>query len=363
MEPIPPPVLRADRVHHEILERVVFSRHLNPRNGGLARAAFEAGATAPPFAYEPLSDADEILRALDAVAPPTDHAAGVLVAGVMAETRLMVRALRDRTPERFDELARAADWYPSAEDLALKVEPGAREEGRANLTASRLIASLREALVQRGLHDWRIEEDNIMSARVLVDGAKRVLRVHPDAWFRPRDLVRLVVHEIDVHAMRSANGRLQALRCFSTGLPGSLLTEEGLALVAEEHAGVAAPGGLARQQQVVRAIDHARTAGFREVYERLAREAGADLAWGITQRIKRGLARPELPGTYAKDSVYLRGYRLVRRWLDQGGATEHLYVGKVGVQDPVAAWLADGWVQPAPLPALWRPKPQVNRPG
>ncbi|MFT4977785.1 MAG: hypothetical protein ACI8S6_003692, partial [Myxococcota bacterium] len=40
---IPEPIRIADQRHHEILQRVPFSRHLNPINSHEARRAFRAG--------------------------------------------------------------------------------------------------------------------------------------------------------------------------------------------------------------------------------------------------------------------------------------------------------------------------------
>jgi hypothetical protein len=181
-----------------------------------------------------------------------------------------------------------------------------------------------------------------------------MLRVNPHASFRARDLERLVVHEVDVHAFRSENGARQELLCFQSGLPGSLGTEEGLAMVSEEVTGYAAPGVLHRQVEVVRAIDRARVLGFRELYDELSERLGPNLAWGICVRIKRGLARPGQPGVYAKDSVYLTGRMKVHAWLEDGGDVSDLYVGKVAVDAPVARWREQGWVRTAPIPPTWQ---------
>jgi hypothetical protein len=209
------------------------------------------------------------------------------------------------------------------------------------------------AFAARAMSDWRVVPDEVMSARVLVDSAKRLVRINPKAHFRTLDMTRLVVHEIDVHAKRATNGAHQPLLCFQTGLPGSLATEEGLAMMAEETSGTASPGALARQVEVVRAIHDAREMGFRDLYNRLLERVGRGLAWGICLRVKRGLSHPGLPGVYAKDSVYLTGRNKVKAWLEAGGRIDHLYVGKVSVDDPVADWLAQGWVTAQPVPALW----------
>ena len=124
-------------------------------------------------------------------------------------------------------------------------------------------------------------------------------------------------------------------------------------MVAEETSGTESPGVLQRQSIVVKAINLARTMGFRELYETLTHEVGSGLAWGICLRVKRGLSRPDQPGVYAKDSVYLSGRNAVREWLDDGGDIRKLYVGKVSIHDPVDEWISQGWVNMQPIPTFW----------
>ena len=346
-------MLHADAALYAILKRVAFSRYLNPTNVTVARHAFRAGSEAPPFEYAELLEADPILRELDATEPPRDHPAGVLVGECFDGARRLVQALRDRTPAAFHLMNQAAGWYPTEGLLTQRHAAASQHPDPMDVSAELMIAHFRDAITARELTGWVVEPDPVMSARVLVDGAKRMIRVRSNARFRTRDLDRLVVHELDVHARRSMNGRAQALRCFATGLPGSLATEEGLAMVAEEVSGTASPGVLQRQLEVVRAIDHARNAGFREVHDTLQDRVGPGLAWGISLRIKRGLLDPSKPGVYAKDSVYLAGRTQVHAWLEEGGNIAELYVGKVGLHHPVTEWMADGWVSTQPVPALW----------
>ena len=97
----------------------------------------------------------------------------------------------------------------------------------------------------------------------------------------------------------------------------------------------------------------ARELGFFELHQRIARDADPGLAWGISERLKRGLADPGAPGVYAKDAVYYQGYKRVTDWIDGGGPLSHLYVGKVGVADPVQQWLDQGLITPQPVPKLF----------
>ena len=349
---IPAPVLNADRALHALLKRVAFSRHLNPTNIVEARRAFKRTARPPPFEYEPLADAPALLRELDTMQPPRDHPAGELVGQNIDGVHRLVSALHLRTPEAFDALNKGAGWYDGL-TAAHHEYPRGAPAGPLDVSSKTMQQRLIDAFSLRGMNDWRVVPDEVMSARVLVDGAKRIVRVNPKSSFRTRDLTRLVVHEIDVHARRATNGAHQSLLCFQTGLPGSLATEEGLAMVAEEVSGSASPGALARQAEVVRAIHLARTAGFRDLFNHLSQRVSSGLAWGICLRVKRGLAKPGEAGVYAKDSVYLTGRNRVRAWLDDGGNINHMYVGKVSIDHPVADWIEQGWVTLQPVPAVW----------
>lgn len=351
---LPDELIAADRTLDALLSRVSFSRHLNPENVPHARAAFEHGAAAPPFRYAPTAWADDALAELASVRVPVQHPLGPVVRRAIEDTARLIRALRDRTAEAFDELAVAADWYPNPVELNAVPMPGPTPSSTASVCADEMADALLRALTDRGLTDWRIERDYVMSARVLVDSAKRMVRLNPVARFRDTDLTSLVAHEIDVHVARAVNGADQPLRIFATGLPGSLLTEEGLAVAAEARVGLLPDGFLARQSAVLRAVELGRQLGFRELYDALRKDTGDNFAWQICLRVKRGLADPAAPGVYAKDTAYARGYRLVSEWLDDGGDLKWLYVGKVGVQHPIADWVAGGWVRLGPVPELWR---------
>jgi hypothetical protein len=359
---IPDQILEADKALYSLLQQVAFSRHLNPTNARAARRAFLRGCEAPPFAYLPLEDADSLRVQLDKIQPPRDHPAGALVGECIDGVALLITALHTRSAADFDRLNLNSGWYPDETTLAASYPADSPTEP-LDVGAAELIAHFECAFDARKMADWHIETDEVMSARVLVDSAKKLIRINPKSNFRAADLTRLVVHEIDVHVQRATNGERQPLRCFVTGLPGSLATEEGLAMVAEECSGTASPGALARQAEVCRAISLARHLGFRDLYADLCERVSPGLAWGICLRIKRGLDDPSKPGVYAKDTVYLVGRNKVRAWLDAGGDIHELYVGKVSVDHPVADWLKQGWLKAGHVPALWSSYASAVSPG
>lgn len=353
---LPAELLESDARLHALHAAIPFSRYLNPVNIPEAREAFTRGAEAPPFRYAPADWAADALDALDRLRVPALHPLGAELGAVAAETRALILALRDRTRERFDALAELCDWLPEpAEALG---EPAPRGPLWAEIPVEDLQAALREALAARGLRAWEVVWDPVMASRVLVDSVRRQVRVNPAARFRDSDRIGLVAHEIDVHVTRGENGRDQPLHLFSTGLARSLGTEEGLAILAEERVGTLSASFLPRQALVAEAVLAAGELGFRGLYEWLQPRAGGLGAWQIALRVKRGLGEPAAPGVYAKDTVYLRGFRRVRGWLAAGGDMSALYVGKVGVDHPVGDWLAAGWVRPRSVPAIWLNPPR-----
>lgn len=351
---LPKELTDADEALHSLYQRITFSRYLNPLNAQEARQDFLAGAEVPPFSYLRAHWAPEALAVLDGLKSPLEHPFGPMVAESIRGARLLILALKERSGEAFSALSDFGNWRADEDLLA-----AAKEQVRGvdatpfSRDAQALLEDLQEALRARGMNDWRVEMDPIMGARVLVDSAKMVLRVNSRARFRDRDTAKLIAHEIDVHALRAENGKKQCLRIFETGLPGSLETEEGLALYAEECVQASDPGNAWCQGLVVQAVDWGERMGFRELYERLARLGGSDLAWGLSLRVKRGLSRPGEPGVYGKDIVYFRGLRTVRNWLKEGGNLAHLYVGKVSVDHPVQEWLDAGLIESSVAPPLF----------
>ena len=350
---IPKSVLHTDTSFHQLLQEVSFSQYLNPTNSNRAKQLFLSGTGVPPFIYKPLTQADSLLKRLDQLICKEEHTAAELLNEKIRRVQTFIVALRDRTEKAFDALNTIEHWYPCADLMNIEIPEEHTSYEAAQLSAETLIEYLHKALKQRKMKEWRIVKDVIMSARILVDGSKCVIRIKPSAQFRKTDLIRLVVHEIDVHAVRSQNGHKQMLKCFATGLPNSMQTEEGLAMVAERKRGVHIRGTLKQQKWVIWGILKGKKLGFRELYKALCEHCHADLAWGICQRIKRGLSHPDLPGVYAKDSVYLSGWYSVNNWLSQGGNIHDLYVGKVSIHDPVQEWIEEGWVHPQPVPSFW----------
>ncbi len=326
---------------------------LNPLNVAEAQAAFFGGAAEPPFRY---ADAEAVVawkRAVRGLPLPRHHAFSGLLDEALRSFEAMADALWYRDAEHFEAWARLERWESGDATQDEPVPTSAVTAPEPALTAPAMRQALEAALAARGLSRWIVRWEEVMSARILIESTRLEVRVNPRATFRESDVRRLIAHEIDVHVTRSENGKRQPLRMFSTGLPGSLQTEEGLAVYAEERVGTLSTAASERQADIRAAIVSARSLGFRELWEQLRPEFGRNGAFSVALRLKRGLANPGAPGVYAKDAVYGLGWLSVRSWMKRGGALSDLYVGKVGLHHPVREWLQEGLIVPAPVPAMW----------
>lgn len=339
---LPPQLVEADAALARVQLRLSASHFLNPINEVEARERFRAGHGLA-LRYHPLSTAAELLRDCDRIRPPLDHPLGREVAAARDELIFSIRALEQRTASAFDALGLACGWLEEP-GPRLAVDHPVRASDDEVVSVSLLTQALTEALRVRGFTRWQVSLDPVMTARVLVDSPRRMVRVNPRAVVTRTDIRALVAHEVGVHVTRSERGSVQALQLFRNGLAGSLVTEEGLALLAESEAVGLAAGSEERLALISAAAVRARERGFTELVRSLEPLVGAGTAWAVGLRVKRGLANPEEPGAYAKDRVYWLGLTRVSAWRAAGGELESLFVGKVGMHHPVAEWQRSGWL-------------------
>ena len=196
MRQIPKPIIEADAALHNLLKQLAFSRHLNPTNIGQAKSACLSGKPVP-FHYIPFPQPDEFIEQLKALQLPAsalEHPFGQLIKEKISGTISTVLALKERTHGRFDELMHHNKWLPPIElataELPTRPYAPTKHAGSAR-RAIELVQALKNALSERGMHDWSISLDPIMSARVLVDSTRKELRVAPQALFSDNDLSRL----------------------------------------------------------------------------------------------------------------------------------------------------------------------------
>ncbi|MGA1225023.1 MAG: tyrosine/phenylalanine carboxypeptidase domain-containing protein, partial [Phycisphaerales bacterium] len=257
------------------------------------------------------------------------------------EALATIEFLADRSASALTELTVRAYGRPDAELVArayaiLDAPPPAPAEP-ATIDAESAATSLRVGLADGGYEGWQVVVDPLMNARMAVDSLRREVKVRAGAMFRPDAIARLLVHEIGVHVHRADRGDRQPIKLLGRGLPGYLSTEEGLAVWSEQQAGLLDPATLRVYAARVLAADATLQSDFVETYRLVEPHVGAEVAFEIAARSKRGLLDPSVPGGHVKDQVYLRGLIEVSQHLAIHPETHSILMsGKIGIGD--LAW-------------------------
>ncbi|MCG5450506.1 tyrosine/phenylalanine carboxypeptidase domain-containing protein [Micromonospora hortensis] len=319
-------VNHATRVVLDAVHPVRYAHYITPTNLAQVRAefldAYNAGrAVDPLFEYPPIPG--QLAAALDAARAASTGA------GPWRETldreltyaRAGLAALRSRDPEAMTSYSQSQFG-----DVAAAAVAGARRrlgeqpptaDTEATWSSDRVAAVMGRVLAELGLHDWTIDHNDRMAARMSVVGRRRQVRVKRGVTFTAATVRRLIVHEVGTHVLRTANGMRQPLHLLAHGIPGYLGTEEGLAVWHEQQAGMTDPGVMRRYALRVIACDTALRAGFRTVFDAVVPHTTADEAFDLTLRVKRGLLDTSVPGGYIKDHIYLGGFIEVTNHLER----------------------------------------------
>jgi uncharacterized protein (TIGR02421 family) len=178
---------------------------------------------------------------------------------------------------------------------------------------------------------WQVKAlDMVVGARFNL--SKRVLYINKNRKFSDDDLKRLIVHEIGTHIARAENGKKQKYAIFSYGLPNYLETEEGLAVYNEKINNLLTNTNLKHYAGRVIAVDLALENSFSVTYNELLQYFNKEFAWNLALRAKRGLIDTSKKGGFTKDYVYLKGYYMIKDFVEKGGNVKDLYVGKIGIE-------------------------------
>ncbi|MBU2496717.1 MAG: flavohemoglobin expression-modulating QEGLA motif protein, partial [Nanoarchaeota archaeon] len=149
-----------------------------------------------------------------------------------------VEMLSNRNNESFTKSSVQLFGKPSKEttDEAKKLLQLREELEIKNLFCTDARRIISRALVENKLRGWRVELRDDMSATAKVDSADRIVCIKTGEKFSGSGIERLIVHELQTHAFRLENARLQKYKLFQIGFPNYLVTEEGIATLNEEKA-------------------------------------------------------------------------------------------------------------------------------
>ncbi|QIL01589.1 DUF1704 domain-containing protein [Sphingomonas sinipercae] len=179
-------------------------------------------------------------------------------------------------------------------------------------------------------------------AGLMVSGPK--IFIGSDSVVPAQRVNALLAHEVSIHLLTHFNGAAQGLTIFRTGLAGYEGIQEGLGVFAEWATGGLTSARLRLLAARVVAVDALQQgAGFIEVYRLLNRDHGFSRrgAFGIAARIFRS-------GGFAKDAIYLRGFRAVLALVAAGKPLAPFWLGKIAEAHvpAIEELLQRGLVQP-----------------
>jgi uncharacterized protein (TIGR02421 family) len=329
-----------DRKLFRIATSFDFLLGVSPINSAAAYQAFKAShySEEPVFRYRPLTvDPERTKRDLYAIdlRRVEDPVLETLFSEKRRELGQQLTMLECRnTPDfRYASLMLYGSverpLLDSARDILAKVEKSdAPDPDMVDAPAVRDAARL---LVDRyraanPAFEAKISLRADIAAGMMVSGHK--LLIAADTRMRRRRLEALLQHEVSVHLLTCVNGAAQGLQIFQSGLAGYEGVQEGLGVFAE-----CAVGGLnaARLRllaaRVIIVDAMIEGADFIHCFRLLHDEHcfGARVAFNIVSRVFRS-------GGFAKDAIYLRGFRQVLDHLAAGRDLAPFWFGKIAAR-------------------------------
>ena len=202
-----------------------------------------------------------------------------------------------------------------------------------------------------------VEIRDDLAAGLMVSGGTLMISSHT-RMARHR-LDALLAHEVSVHLLTWFNGSTQGLGLFRSGLARYEGVQEGLGVFAEWAVGGLTATRLRLLAGRVVAVDAMlRGADFCECYALLHDTFGfrPKSAFGIAARVYRS-------GGFAKDAIYLRGFKAVIDAVASGLDLDPFWLGKIAPEHlpAVDELLQRGLLQPPVFRPLFLDRPEVRQ--
>jgi alpha-L-glutamate ligase-like protein/uncharacterized protein (TIGR02421 family) len=345
--------------------RIKLLSHLRPTNLREENTKFLMDPDYnPQFEYKPFSfDLNNLNRRLKRLEYP-DSPIGVLWHKKADEIRRKIELLEARGTDAFTEksilLYGAPDeaLYRSAMDEIARMPKEFPKSGKV-YTAKEAKRIFEKAIQDYGLKGWRvkIKEDLVSDA---IAGKENTVLIREDARFTDDRLKGTIAHELETHAFTAMNGALQPYRIFQRGLADYLTTEEGLAVYNQEQTESTQTVKKYWPASSVIGIYIAMKGSFADVYAEIVRLGfGAERAWRVALKSKRGIADTSQSGAFTKDFVYYKGFKMIEDFVSNGGDLKELYFGKTNLEDLDTIKKVKGLKSPIYLPSYIRARSEI----
>jgi len=249
-----------------------------------------------------------------------------------------IGAVKHRGTPSFNKYSKELFARPSPEQLSyakkhLTPEACIKFSEIKNTIPSQDAAQILQKYIEEARLPWRTKLSGVISSRAGIDSRGKFLIIKKGEFFSPEEIESLAVHEIETHIFRKENGEKQSLpRLFGQGFAGPPTIEEGLAFFNETQQPVHDPRRFLVICARTLASEMALHKSFFDTFDYLVKRGlPEEYAWSTTLRTKRGFRDTSKPGSFPKDHHYLKGYLQVKKYFDEGGDMQSLYIGGVGL--------------------------------
>lgn len=331
---IEPLAREIDQKLYKILKGIDILTFVNPMNLEAEKKRFYASKFKrnPNFKYKPLIiDIPEFKRSLYElpVNDLTDITIQQIFKNVIEAYVDQIELLTYRGDVKFKYLSLKYFGEPNKFDLELAryfLQSPDRVVEEESLDDVQVVKMLEDTVAEYGFGGKVLKAKNIPSQAIFTP-SKKTLKVKSGIKFAETFALGLCHHEIGVHMLTTENALKQPLKIFQVGLPLSTLTQEGLAIASEYFAGALTVDRLKELALRVVAVSHMlKNDDFSETFNYLTTRYRVpnDKAFYLTTRVYRG-------GGFTKDYLYLRGFRTIKKMVDEGIDVSPLLVGKTSV--------------------------------
>ncbi len=333
------------------------------------RISFEKSGHCPLFRY-PNAESFDVEKYLDTLKSLTEQLPSLCHGNAIVEDlylakvdelkhrALLVKAVQEKNDEEVTTLSENIFSAPAftLKDLESELEEMLSKERKlfiAEKTIKReqFSTMTKKVLDHYNMGNWKImstESSSIKIKHGLSEGPGRIL-IPKNFSVSKKRAIELLTHEIEVHTLRTNNGRQSPLMLLGRGLDRYIATEEGLAILFQEKAVEKqkkhAPG-FWNAYAIALSSEH----NFAQVYEKLriarvdiARRAGnpepenkgRNAAWRLCVRTYRGIHNTGKKGLgYRRDHIYRSGLIRVKEAVNNKGEEilPLLFRGNIGLE-------------------------------
>ncbi len=325
--------LRTTNIRHSL---VLDSTALTPVNLLEEKERFSKSTTYNPiFEYAPPPpdrfdiEIDELEQRVEKIELPYDLLYHLIE--YLNHLRFLYHARRSIGRPTFPVYARLAfNWAISDPDKLIASLPKFKfeNEDKGPLVPAPEIAQQLGVIFKNRyeIEDFPVEVNYFSTNMIFVDYS--VIKIGKDIKRYQNNINRLIVHEIESHALQNLNIRKSQnhLRLMSK-LSDSYLYSEGLGVYNEVKTNTMTKKAFENYYYRLKAVKNSHL-GFREIYNNLIKDGLSQKhAFNISFRVKRGMLDTSRSGCHPKDAAYLLGYKAVLKFLEDN-PEEIMYYAK-----------------------------------